>query len=196
MPQRLAHGSTCDNVVSTSISRRLSRRPPTGVKPVLIGLALGLLGVPATAHAGIHASDRITKNGLGPVEIGMTIDEASEALGFAVDEEMVLGGCGTATVSRRHKVWVLTTNGTITRIYIDGRQLRTRKGIHNGSTVTQLRRRYGRLLVRRSNEYTRLPQYHLRQGNRWIVFDTSRRGRVAEISVGRLPEVRYIEGCS
>lgn len=179
-----------------SISRRLSSRPSTGVKAVLIGLALTLLCLPVTAYAGIHASDRITKNGLGPIEIGMTTNEASAALGFAVDEQVINEPCGIATISTRHRVSVLTTNGTVTRIYIHGKQLRTRKGIHNGSTVARLRSRYAGRLVRRSNVYTGLPQYHLRQGNRWIVFDTSRRGRVAEISVGRLPEVRYIEGCS
>ncbi len=179
-----------------SISRRLSRGSSIGVKPVLIGLVLALLGIAATAHAGIHASDRITKNGLGPVEIGMTIDETSAALGFVVEERVINEPCGFATISTRHGVSALTTNGTITRIYIHGKQLRTRKGIHNGSTVAQLRNRYADRLVRRSNVYTGLPQYHLRQGNRWIVFDTNRRGKVAEISAGRLPEIRYIEGCS
>lgn len=167
----------------------------TLTNPILIGLGVLLLGLPATATAGIQASDRITKNGLGPVEIGMTVDEASDVLGFRVTEQIVNEPCGTANVSARHRVSVLTTNGMIARIYIGGRKLRTRKGIHVGSTVRTLRSRYGRQLVRRSNFYTQLPQYHVRQGNRWIVFDTTRRGKVAYISVGRVPEIRYIEGC-
>ena len=175
----------------------MSRRSPGRRRILLITLSVlvvTVFGIPAGAHARLSYGDRITTRGLGPVEIGMTISQASDAVGREIEIQQVNEPCGGGVLSNRFRTSVLTTGDIVTRIYIGSRAFRTRKNVGIGTSERTLRRRYGRLLVAGRNFYTREPQYEYRRGNRRIVFDTNK-GRVRYISVGRLPEILYVEGC-
>lgn len=161
---------------------------------LLAQLAVALLSV-GTADAGLRYGDRISTAGLGPVEIGMTVSDASYVLGLDLDVSSFNPPCGGAKLSGRFRVSALTTGDVIARIYIDTPVFATRKRVRIGSSVRTLRRRYRGLLRSAANFYTQRPQYWFRRGNRAIVFDTNR-GRVSAISTGRYPEIRYVEGCA
>lgn len=163
-----------------------------GGLPLLV--ALWLLSV-GTAQAGLRHGDRISTSGLGPVEIGMTVSDASYALGLDLEIASFNPPCGSVSLSGRFRVVALTTGDVIARIYVNTPVFATRKRVRIGSSVRTLRRRYRGMVHRGANAYTREPQYWFRRGNRAIVFDTHK-GRVSAISTGRFPEIRYIEGCA
>lgn len=154
---------------------------------------LVLAGTPAQAT--LRYGHRITTAGLGPVEIGMTVNQASEALGRELEIESFNPPCGSVQLSSRFRVGALTTGDIVARIYINTPAFATRKRVRIGTSERTLRRRYGRSISRGRNFYTQEPQYTFRRGNRAIVFDTSN-GRVIDISTGRYPEIRYVEGCA
>lgn len=154
---------------------------------------LVLAGTPA--HAALRYGDRITTAGLGPVEIGMTVNQASEALDRELEIESFNPPCGYVQLSSRFRVGALTTGDIVARIYINTPAFATRKRVRIGTSERTLRRRYGRSISRGRDFYTQEPEYTFRRANRAIVFGT-RNGRVTEISTGRYPEIRYVEGCA
>lgn len=147
------------------------------------------------ARAALSYGDRITTAGLGPVEIGMTVDQASAALDRELAIESFNPPCGSVQLSSRFRVGALTTGDIVARIYINTPAFATRKRVRIGTSERTLRRRYGRSVSQGRNFYTQEPEYTFRRGNRAIVFGT-RNGRVTDISTGRYPEVRYVEGCA
>jgi hypothetical protein len=149
----------------------------------------------APAEAALRYGNRITTAGLGPLEIGMTVSQAEVALGRELELQEVNPGCSQGNLSGRFNVFGLAAGDTIARIYVSSPAFATRKGVRVGTSERTLRRRYGRLVSFGREFYSREPQYTFRRGNRAIVFNT-RRGRVAQISTGRYPEIRYVEGCA
>lgn len=155
------------------------------------GFALAAPAAPA-----FSPGDRITKNGLGDVEIGMSVTEVEDLTGSTLDVNRNAGdgSCGTAELGQ--KVYGLFTGDVLARIYIDTRRYRTRTGLHIGSTARQVRRVYGARVKSSPHAYTTGQYLKVTMGHRRLLFETSPRGRVLSISTGRKPEVDYIEGCA
>jgi hypothetical protein len=143
-------------------------------------------------------ADRITKQGLGDVEIGMSVSAVEDVLGVTLDDLSNAAGDGScATASLGGKVYGLFTRSVLARIYISTSRYRTRKGVHVGDPARAVFRAYGRRVRSVPHAYVSGGRYlKVTMGHRRIVFETSRSGRITSISTGRKPEVDYIEGCA
>jgi hypothetical protein len=170
--------------------------------PLLLAAFALLLAAPA-ASAAIAPTDRLRFDGLGPVNVGMTIDQASAALGREVepDRNAGIGGeCFSAALTRN--LFVLGTGEVIARVDVALRsRVATPEGVHIGTTERRARSIYrGRVRVTR-HEYERGGHYLTvrsldpAQSNLRYILETNGR-RVTAMRAGRLPEVRYVEGCA
>ena len=88
----------------------------------------------------------------------------------------------------------------VVRVDVTRRGIRTPSGVRVGDSEASVRRRFAGQLRVSHHAYTDgfylefVPQDRADR-NRRVIFETDR-GRVSSIRAGRLPEVRYIEGCS
>lgn len=190
----------------------------TALVAALVSLASGAMAQPsvnlasANAHtAGFTNSSRLSELGLGPVRIGMTVDEAEEAAGesLKLSYNVGRGDCGSGEFSDGPRfVAVMVISDVVRRIeayigYRKGRRIRsltrTTRGIRIGSSEKSVVRKYGSL---RREKHTYEPggeylTYISTRNNRYrIVFETNERNRVTGIRGGRTPEVGYVEGCA
>jgi len=160
-------------------------------------LLLATLTTTAGAQ-GVSRTARITKDGLGRIEIGMTVSQVRAANDGNLGELSNAAGdgsCATATIAT--KVNALFTRGILARIYVDTSRYSTRKGVHVGNRAADVRRAYGRNV--RSSPAPYDPSGRLLEvstGNRKVTFTTRSTGRIISISTGRSPEINYIEGCA
>ncbi len=160
---------------------------------VLGGLAALVLTAPAVAFA---PSDRITKNGLGDVEIGMTIAQVGKEVGRKLDVQYLHDeSCGNAVLGKQ--ISAIFAHGRLARIYIATPRYRTRTGVHVGHRERDVYARYGRSVVAVPHHYV-AGGFYLRvtTKRRRVVFETTATGRIDQISVGRIPEVDYVESCA
>jgi hypothetical protein len=163
-------------------------------KTAIAGLLASLLFV-SLGEASIGTSSRISTNGLGALKIGMTLEEAEEAVGRQLKVSYLNSReCGSANVSARLNVSILLTYDVVARIYTAHRKLRTTRGIHRGSTIAEIKEAYPGAR-KRKHFYTGKPQYEYRVPGRKIIMETDGE-QVTAISTGRLPEVNYVEGCA
>jgi hypothetical protein len=150
-----------------------------------------VIAVAAALHPG-----QITFDGVAGVKIGMTVAQAEQRVGHQIKPNYnVSPPCGTATLSKRDRVYVLLDGKIIKRIDVRGTRFKTTRGVRVGDSVSTLLARYPGKLVATRNFYTGDPQYEQRRGRRKIVFFTNGRS-VTQISTGAKPEIDYIEGCA
>lgn len=172
----------------------LHSRARTCIAGLSVATTLSLAVVPATAFS---PGDRITKDGLGDIRIGMTVSQVEAELGSPLDDlnnNAGDGSCATATLGQN--VYGLFTGSTLARIYVGTSRYRTRKGIHVRSSARDVFKAYGRNVRSSRHAYTAGRYLKVTMGHRRLVFETSASGRVVSISTGRKPEVDYIEGCA
>lgn len=164
----------------------------------VLGLAALLTSLFVTTAQAFDPADRITKDGLGDVRIGMSISSVEEVLGTTLDDLSNAAGDGScATASLGDKVYGLFTRSVLARIYVSTSRYRTRKGIHVGDRASAVMRAYGGRVRSVRHAYVPGGRYlKVTMGHRRIVFETSATGRITSISTGRKPEVDYIEGCA
>lgn len=144
---------------------------------------------------------RLSENGFGPIQIGMTEEEAEAASHVELRQQD--GGsndpfaCSFLIPRGLSRVSFMTSGGRIVRTAVWARGIATSRGIRVGDSERKVLRRYGRSRIRVTRHaYVRghYLTYRPRGGTRAIVFETNR-GKVQSFRGGRLPEVSYIEGC-
>lgn len=155
-----------------------------------------------TAAARLTSASKVSTQGLGPVRVGMSKARSERAAGMPMRfSGPARFGCRyMEPADRRVRASFMLTRGRVVRVDVARRGIATPSGVRVGDSEASVRRRFaGRLRVSR-HEYT--DGYYLEfvpedraERNRRVIFETSR-GRVSYIRAGRLPEVRYIEGCS
>ncbi len=161
---------------------------------------------PAQAQATLSVDSRVQLKGVGPVRVGMTVNEAKQAAGiplvraenaysegdacYFLDAQGILG------------LGFMVTDGRIARVDV-GRNspIKTLSGAGIGSTEAQIQQLYPGQIVSNPHEYfengkylTFVPKDEADKSFR-VIFETDR-GRVVEYRAGKLPEVQYIEGCA
>jgi len=165
--------------------------------------AVALAAAPALAQApALTASSRASSGGLGPVKVGMTKRQAQRAARTAlVYSGSDRRGCRYLVPRNRSiRAAFMLTNNRVARVDVSVRGIATPSGIRVGDSEAAVRRRFaGRLTVTRhtytDGGYLEYVPQDADDVNRRVVFETTE-GRVSMIRAGRLPEVRYIEGCS
>ena len=151
----------------------------------------------------LSSRSKISTAGLGPVKIGMTVRRA-ERRGRVdlVSMGPSLHGCRYVRPrNRRIRAMFMVVKRRIVRVDVRRRGIRTLSGFRVGSSERAVRKAFrGRLRVT-PHEYREggwyleyVPRDRVERGRR-VIFETNGR-RVTYIRAGKLPQVRYIEGCA
>lgn len=151
----------------------------------------------------------VRPDGVGPLRVGMTMEEARQALGdleslrpFAgvVEGDSALA-CQHAESSRLGAgVRVMLEGGRVVRVEVDSTRVATAEGARIGDTEARIEQLYpGRVTVL-PHKYTDGHYLYVRPAasadtTRLLVFETD--GRVVtRYRAGQKPQVEYVEGCS
>ena len=144
-------------------------------------------------------NNAVTFNSFGKVKTGMTVSQASKALGT----ELVRGkgyedGCYYVDPKQGFKgVRFMVTNKTIARIEIESKAYATDKGAKIGDTEARIKSLYKGVQVfpQKYDEKKHDMEVHSDDEQYLIIFETDGK-RVTGFRAGKAEEVGYVEGCS
>jgi hypothetical protein len=168
-----------------------------------IFIVAALMAVPSPSNAqSKHARKFIVSHDrFGPVKIGMTLSQASRALGVRVTRDAGYEGsnCYYASPKGGFKGIAFMMSGRrIARIDIDSKDYATDRGAKIGDSEARIKRLYkGRYKVLR-HSYVDDGHYievEMEGGKYSIIFETDGK-RVGNYRVGKPEQVGYVEGCS
>ena len=171
-------------------------------------VALALLLVPAATAAARPAQEKprpmdgnavISFRGVGPIKLGMTLDEARKAArrGIVAGPEVTTGCRHDTVLPRRFGLGTLRMKKKIRVLYVTRTAMPTAKGIRVNDTLDRLRSKYGSNLHERDSVVsleTRI--FELHSGNREMQFAVNGEEKIFQISTGLRPEVDFPEGCA
>ena len=145
----------------------------------------------------------VEPDGIGNLEIGMSLDEASRALGYALvrtDEIYGSDSCYFVVPKNGPRgLLFMIVDGRIARIDVEGDEVSTTRGVRVGDSELTAKLMYLWKLEVESHQYNDEGHYMTytsqgKNGDRYMVFETD--GKVVEsFRAGRRPEVRYVEHC-
>jgi hypothetical protein len=160
-----------------------------------------------TAPERLTTSSRLSLDGIGPVDIGMTLDQASAAAGTPIrtrPEDPFGPECEYAYAAGVPELAFMVINGRIERVDVvdrSGRRVKTVSGVGNGDTEEAVKRTYpGRIRV---EGHPYLPTGHYLVyvpadpafAHLSMIFETD--GQVVtSFRAGMRRPVAQIEGCS
>jgi hypothetical protein len=144
----------------------------------------------------------VSPGGIGPVRVGMMVAEARAALGAPLPvadsleahcyHVMIRGAPG--------RVLAMIVDGHVARIEVRDTLVATAGGARVGDTEARIDSLYAGQVAVEPHKYTDghylvvTPEAAADSANR-LIFETDGE-RVTEYRAGRLPEVRWVEGCS
>jgi hypothetical protein len=159
---------------------------------------------PEPSPTPVTPSTKITTTGLGPIQVGMTIESAEAATGQTFAQQSSGGeeyGCLYYTIEGLDDVSFMVTDGTIARVEVLESGITTLSGAQVGDSAEKVRNLYPGQIESEPHEYVPggeylifVPQDEAGQDYR-VIFETDEAGTITMIRGGRLPEVGYIEGC-
>ncbi|GAB4464441.1 MAG: hypothetical protein OHK0037_18440 [Elainellaceae cyanobacterium] len=161
---------------------------------------------PSQAQATLSPDSRVQLKGVGPVRVGMTVNEAKQAAGVPlVRAENTYGegeSCYFLNAQGIADLGFMVTDGRIARVDVGrGSSIKTLSGAGIGSTEAQIQQLYPGQITSTPHEYfdngkymTFVPKDEADKAFR-VIFETDN-GRVIEYRAGKMPEVQYIEGCA
>jgi hypothetical protein len=169
----------------------------------LIFVIAALLAVSSQASAQGERARRlvVSYDGFGPVKIGMTLSQASRALGVRVTRDAGYAGddCYYATPKGGFKGIAFMMSGTrIVRIDVESGSYTTDRGAKIGDSEARIKLLYkGAYKVSRHKYFDagRYIEVEIKGGRYGIIFETDGK-RVTTYRVGRPEQVGYVEGCS
>ena|SRR2546423_1778994 len=154
--------------------------------------------------AGDTVSDlALTEDGLGQIQVGMTLAEAVN-MGLLNENPNMNPRCDfvfpAVGAGIPDGVSAMVVNGKIARIDVDTGTVTTEDGAKIGDTEDRVRSIYGADLKVEPHKYIEGGHYLTVMGDsasagKAIVFETDGK-RVTMFRGGRLPEVKWVEGCS
>ena len=159
---------------------------------------------PSTPH--LTEQSKLVINGIQPIQIGMTVIEATKAVGLPArtDGDVASQGCFYYKFQGGVPGLLLMVVGDrIVRVDIEqGSKITTRSGAGIGSTEDQIKAMYpGQIEVTphpylKGGHYLTFVPKSAADSKYRIIFETDTRGKVTEFRAGQLPEVGAIEGCA
>ena len=139
-------------------------------------------------------------DGVGAIELGMTIAEARKASrrGIVAGSEVTKGCRHDTVLPRRFGLSTLRFEKKIRVLYVTRTAMPTAKGIRVNDTLERLQSKYGSKLQERGSEVspeTRIFELH-GKGTREIQFSVNAAEKIFQIATGLRPEVDFSEGCA
>lgn len=156
------------------------------------------------ADSVLTPSSRLRLDGIGPVKVGMTLAEASKALGkplrFEADPELP-SSCGWADPPGVPDVHFMVIDGRVRRVDVYGGAVATVSGVQVGNPESEVDRIYGGR-VRRAKPFPEAPGgYRLvyespeaSQRAYLLIFETDG-SKVISFRAGEREAVELVEGC-
>jgi hypothetical protein len=148
------------------------------------------------------ATWRMTEHGLGPLRAGMSVEEATRALGGALAAPASTAKCDYADWRGGPPgVRVMTERGRVARVEVVGGAVATDAGARIGDTAARVRELYAGRARETPHKYVAGAQYLTvtpvapADSAFRIVFETDSVGRVTRYRAGLRPQVEYVEGC-
>jgi hypothetical protein len=145
----------------------------------------------------------LTEDGLGQIQVGMTLDEAV-SLGLLSENPTMNAKCDyvfpAVGAGIPEGVSVMVVRGKIARIDVDTGAVTTEEGAKIGDTEDKIKSIYGDDLQIQPHKYITGGHYMIVPGDsasagKAIVFETDGQ-HVTMFRAGRQPEVQWVEGCS
>ena len=141
----------------------------------------------------------VTFNSFGKVKTGMTVSQASKALGTELFGEAEDGiDCYYVNPKKGFtRVRFMVTNGSVARIEIESKAYATDRGAKIGDTEAKIKSLYKGVKVspNKYDEKQHDMEVYSADKKYLIIFETDGR-RVTAFRVGEAEEVGYVEGCS
>jgi hypothetical protein len=144
----------------------------------------------------------LSEDGLGPIQVGMTLAEAvnmgllNENPNMKKECDFVFPAVGAGVPDN---VGVMIVRGKVARIDVDTGSVTTEDGAKIGDTEDKIRSIYYGDLKIEPHKYVQGGHYLIVTdspiADKAIVFETDGR-KVTNFRAGRLPEVKWVEGCS
>ncbi|MFT3808388.1 MAG: hypothetical protein QM698_00565 [Micropepsaceae bacterium] len=182
-----------------------------------LAAAMSITSVAGIARAEEADPYMLFPGSLGPVKVGMTVDEAVKALGsgwsyrgMMDDGDMTCGHISREGLWPDGSPYFMAQDGVVTRIEFSNASILTEKGIHVGSTEAEVKAAYGRQVQAEPHQYQAAPAQYLtvwfqnapKEGDyaedrkaRGIKFETNEQRIVIGIYAGDT-SIMYVEGCA
>lgn len=152
--------------------------------------------------AGLSYSSPVSTQGIGPILVGMSINEAERA--GRVDFIFDAGrnpDCEYATTDSVHGVSFMVVQGTVARVDVETPRVSTLSGVRVGDSKAAVLAKYGGQIQQTPHEYYEDGSYLTYtpddpDDETRVIFETDDHSMVSHIRAGRLPEVAYVEGCA
>ncbi|WP_138497448.1 hypothetical protein [Nostoc sp. PA-18-2419] len=167
-------------------------------------LALSSITVGAViAQTKLTNKSKLSINGIGSVQVGMTASQARKAAGTQLVGDSPNNSCYYLKPESEPKnLRFMLTKGRISRVDVwKNSQITTLKGAKIGDTEARIESLYPGQIQVTPHKYvqgghylTFVPKEQSDQKYR-VVFETDGK-RVTQFRSGKLPEVEYVEGCS
>lgn len=143
----------------------------------------------------------VTHDGFGPVKVGMTLPQASEALGVRVTRGAGYegDGCYYASPEKGYEgVAFMMSGSRVVRIDVRSGRYATDRGARVGDSEARIKRLYGGEYKVSRHKYFEAGRYIevAAKGGRYLLIFETNGGRVTSYRVGRPEQVGYVEGCS
>jgi hypothetical protein len=144
----------------------------------------------------------LNEDGLGQIQIGMTLDDAVN-MGLLNENPNMKTACDfvypAVGAGIPDGVSVMVVKGTIARIDVDTGSVTTDEGAKIGDTEDRIKSLYGDDLKIEPHKYIEGGHYMTVAGDsasagKALLFETDGK-RVTSFRGGRLPEVKWVEGC-
>ena len=170
-----------------------------------------ILAVPFVAQARLSEQSKLALNGIGPILVGMTVEEAETAGEIQLVEKARagMGGCyylwaKTGFPNQAFMVISERNKDRIARVDVyKGSRVTTLSGAQIGDQESRIKSLYPDQIKVTPHKYTGdrgghyltfVPEDAVDRNYR-LIFETLN-GRVTQFRSGKLPEVEYIEGCA
>ncbi|MDZ8258537.1 hypothetical protein [Nostoc sp. ChiQUE01b] len=171
---------------------------------VTVTLTISSLAISTVvAKAKLTNQSKLFINGIGRVQVGMTVPEAAKAAGTKLVGDPPNNNCYYVKPQNEPKnLSFMVTKGRISRVDVrQNNQITTLKGAKIGDTEAQIKSLYpGQIqvtphkYVQNGHYLTFIPKDRSDRNYR-LIFETDGK-LVTEFRAGKLPEVEYVEGCS
>ncbi len=181
----------------------------------LVALLIGTIVIVSMWATSVNAQTELTENsklalnGIGPIRVGMTVDEASLAAGIQLIKQHTVElneyQCSYLKPKGEPEgISFMVTKGRIARVNINNKRITTIRGAKIGDTIDRIISLYpGQIQIIKapltsrpegnSKHLTFVPKDAADKNYR-IIFETTF-DRVREFRSGKLPEVEFLEGC-